>query len=77
VEALGHEQALDLALRGGDDYELCFTVSPENLSHLNDLESASGLRCTRVGRVTASGACQLLGKGSSRDGDETSYQHHW
>ena len=77
VEALGHEQALDLALRGGDDYELCFTVSPENLSHLNDLESTSGLRCTRVGRVTASGACQLLGKGSSRDRDETSYQHHW
>src|ERR1700744_4872717 len=31
VEAVGDERARELALTGGDDYELCFTVSPANV----------------------------------------------
>jgi len=34
VEAVGDERARELALTGGDDYELCFTVSPANVGKL-------------------------------------------
>jgi thiamine-monophosphate kinase len=34
VEAVGDERARELALTGGDDYELCFTVSPANVEKL-------------------------------------------
>lgn len=34
VEAVGDDRARELALTGGDDYELCFTVSPENVAKL-------------------------------------------
>ena len=34
VQAVGAERARELALTGGDDYELCFTVKPANLGKL-------------------------------------------
>ena len=34
VEAIGDERARELALTGGDDYELCFTVNPANVARL-------------------------------------------
>jgi thiamine-monophosphate kinase len=47
------DKALDFALTGGDDYELCFTVSPENeaplLKHLDTL----GLSCYWIGMIEA------------------------
>jgi thiamine-monophosphate kinase len=50
-ELLGADAALELALHGGEDYELCFsaragTVDPRRLSSLLD-----GLEMSRVGRV--------------------------
>ena len=45
------DNALDFALRGGDDYELCFTVSPKHETlFLRDLEQA-GLRCYFIGDI--------------------------
>ena len=34
VSAVGDQRARELALTGGDDYELCFTVSPSDLPRL-------------------------------------------
>lgn len=43
------EKALDLALQGGDDYELCFTVPLEKEPQLLDLLAKAGLRCYQIG----------------------------
>ncbi|MGQ3890544.1 thiamine-phosphate kinase [Legionella sp. CNM-4043-24] len=43
------EKALDFALSGGDDYELCFTSSPDNTPHLLADLAAMGLSCYPVG----------------------------
>lgn len=52
LEALDdREDALSLALSGGDDYELCFTASPEHATAIAALSRDLGLRCTRIGRV--------------------------
>lgn len=53
VERVGKVRALELALTGGDDYELCFTAGPDREGELQALSSAWRLDVTRIGRVTA------------------------
>ena len=43
--------ALDIALSGGDDYELCFTVPPENEAGLLQRLSKAGLICYPIGVI--------------------------
>lgn len=45
-ESVSYEQALELALSGGDDYELCFTI-PKKKSAMLDFD------CTCIGMITA------------------------
>jgi thiamine-monophosphate kinase len=46
-------------LTGGDDYELCFTASPENSAAINYLSTELGLALTKIGKITSSSA-QLI-----------------
>lgn len=59
--AFGSERAIELALTGGDDYELCFTVSPSRLKTVVDLERACGVRLTSIGVVTESAGLEVPG----------------
>jgi thiamine-monophosphate kinase len=53
-QALAADSSLmDLALAGGEDYELLFTVSPEREKDLAKIEGKAGLPLTRVGTVTS------------------------
>ncbi|HAU1191731.1 TPA: thiamine-phosphate kinase [Legionella pneumophila] len=45
------EQALDLALSGGDDYELCFTVSIQQLDSFNWELKKENLVCFPIGVI--------------------------
>jgi len=48
-----HRAALELALSGGDDYELLFTVSPRARGRLRGVQRLTGdLPITRIGTVT-------------------------
>ena len=52
VEALGSEEALDAALRGGEDYELLVVVPPGALDEVRGaFHDTFGLAVTKVGRV--------------------------
>jgi thiamine-monophosphate kinase len=53
--------ALELALHGGDEYELLFTVRPRNVRRLGD--SFEGLRLTRIGEITAEQTIVLENEG--------------
>lgn len=44
---------LDLALAGGDDYELCFTASAARREAVLDAARRSGTPVTRIGRIDA------------------------
>ena len=46
-------QAFRLALSGGDDYELCFTVAPERVEALMRCAVGWDCACTDIGRITA------------------------
>jgi thiamine-monophosphate kinase len=53
VESVGQAAALDLALHGGEDYELCFVTAPGALAAgwIGEADRAEGVALTRVGRV--------------------------
>jgi thiamine-monophosphate kinase len=53
--------ALELALHGGDEYELLFTVKPRDVRRLGD--SFEGLRLTRIGEITAEKKIVLKNEG--------------
>jgi thiamine-monophosphate kinase len=69
--AMPMEQAIATALTGGDDYELCFTVSPENIALLDTIP-----HLTCIGSITESFGLDLQFKnGNKYHGPSQGYQH--
>lgn len=52
AEVTGQAHALETALHGGEDYELCFAAPPGSVDP-GALSAAAGVALTRVGRVEA------------------------
>jgi len=62
--------ALDLALHGGDDYELLFTAAVRVPSKI------AGVRVTRIGQVTRSAGMRLIGAdGKARPLEARGWEH--
>lgn len=58
----GSGQALDLALAGGEDYELCFAAPEGAVEAVADaFREAFGVSLTRVGRVSEGSGSEVLG----------------
>ncbi|OOF69373.1 thiamine-phosphate kinase [Rodentibacter caecimuris] len=53
VDTFGQGQAECLALSGGEDYELCFTVSEQNQMKLEDTLESLGVPYCRIGQILA------------------------
>ncbi|MDG2951297.1 thiamine-phosphate kinase [Exercitatus varius] len=49
----GREQSERLALQGGEDYELCFTLSPDKKPLLEQYAQEFDVPVTRIGRIVA------------------------
>jgi thiamine-monophosphate kinase len=62
---LAGREALDLALRGGEDYELLFTAATDPRPIL--AEAAQGLRVTRIGEVFAGPPVPILIRNDGQD----------
>jgi len=65
VKELSGRRALDplmLALHGGEDFELLFTVKPENVTKLP--KRVDGVSLTRIGEITDAGRDVLISEGS-------------
>jgi len=66
IEVAGRARAAELALTGGDDYELCFTLPAELTDEAVDaLQAEAGIGITAIGVMTAEPAIRLR-----RDGRE-------
>ena len=50
LQALPNQQKWQYALAGGDDYELCFTISPQNYEKL--LQQQLNVKITMIGLIT-------------------------
>jgi thiamine-monophosphate kinase len=65
----GDERALQFALGGGDDYELCFTAHSRHEARIQAIGEKLGMPVTRIGSVAP--GSQLI---CSRDGQEVEYE---
>ena len=63
-------------LAGGDDYELCFTVSEIHRTKIDKISSDLGLPLTRVGVITKGALCMVLAAdGEIIDTQDSGYDH--
>lgn len=53
------ERHYAMALAGGDDYELCFCISPQNESRLEAMAVTDGVRLTRIGQIEGDAGIRL------------------
>lgn len=53
------DDAMRLALTGGDDYELCFTVSPPRERDLCAVAKACDIRLSRIGDIVSGGSLRI------------------
>lgn len=65
-----------LVLSGGEDYELCFTASPDNRAAIEKIGKISGIQVSVVGKVTCSGqVTAILPDGSVFQPASSGYTH--
>jgi len=70
------QQAIQWALTGGDDYELCFTVPAKKNAIVEAMISLGELNATEIGRIIEGNKIRCLGAdGEMLVFDEAGYQH--
>ena len=67
--------ALRLALHGGEEYELLFTVRPEDQLRIAELSTVSGVEITPVGEIVERGGLQLELEGALEPVQPAGYEH--
>ncbi|MCO7225737.1 thiamine-phosphate kinase [Pleionea sp. CnH1-48] len=70
-----HERALDCALTGGDDYELCFTVSEDNYRKVQSALESVGVACYAVGRISGKSGVRILKDGEPLELNKSGFDH--
>ena len=70
-----YEDAVDFALGGGDDYELCFTVSQSIDTELQALAKQNQLQVTRIGKVVSGNEIKCTKDGESFKFTDPGYRH--
>jgi thiamine-monophosphate kinase len=68
-------EAADLALTGGDDYELCFTAPDKHDAEIEDLAATAGESVTRIGRTCAEIGLRWTRDGRARSIPASSFRH--
>ncbi|XZG71255.1 thiamine-phosphate kinase [Chitinibacteraceae bacterium HSL-7] len=68
-------QALDFALAGGDEYELCFTASPAQRERILAIAAGLALPLTRVGQMEAGSGVRLERQGAPYCSPRHAFDH--
>jgi len=70
------EQAIDIALNSGDDYELCFTVPTAKKAELENIAKECGIKVTAIGVISDEpGLILQFADGKKYHGTIQGYQH--
>ena len=73
LKKLQQEKQWQYALAGGDDYELCFTISPQNYEKL--LQQQLDVDITKVGQITPQQSLTFVQNGVDHSLQFHGYQH--
>jgi thiamine-monophosphate kinase len=66
---------LNLAIHGGEEYELLFTSRPESHSRIAELSGEIGLPITLIGKITAERGLRLEREGTIKPLTPSGYEH--
>ena len=78
LELRTRKQLIPIALGGGDDYELCFCVSPENRGEIDRLGNELRLPLTIIGKIDSTPGIWLAGGSGVREEYRSGgHRHHW
>jgi len=72
---LEQDKAIELALSGGDDYELLFTVSEDNKVGMETALSNLGIETTCIGQINASNQITTVNKGKPLNLNIKGFEH--
>jgi thiamine-monophosphate kinase len=75
LELLGEMRARELALTGGDDYELCFAVPPQNIARLTAQLPPEEWRYKRIGLLRAEPGAVAVRDGTVMEFSHSGYEH--
>ena len=75
LQVLGEARARELALGGGDDYELCFAVPPQNITRLSAQLPPQEWRYTRIGLLRAEPGAVVVRDGTVMEFSHSGYEH--
>jgi thiamine-monophosphate kinase len=75
VEAVGDERARELALTGGDDYELCFAVNPANVARLRQELPPERWGYGLIGTLLETNGSSVLKDGNVMEFAHSGYDH--
>jgi thiamine-monophosphate kinase len=75
LSVLEEPRARELALTGGDDYELCFSVSPQNLRQLQAQLPPTEWDYARIGVLRAAPGAVVVQDGTVIEFSHSGYQH--
>jgi thiamine-monophosphate kinase len=75
VAAVGDERARELALTGGDDYELCFTVSPANVVKLRQEIPPERWGYSLIGTMRDASGAVVMDGGNVMEFSHSGYDH--
>ncbi len=75
VAAVGDARARELALTGGDDYELCFAVSPANVGRLRQDLPPERWGYSLIGTMREAAGAAVLRDGNVMEFSHSGYDH--
>ena len=75
LSVFGEKQAQSFALTAGDDYELCFTVNPDNREKLERTFVTANTRITQIGYITADKSLQVKNEDQLIEFENRGYDH--
>jgi len=76
LRGLDDKERWSLQLAGGDDYQLCFTVSPESASELAEISRSCGVELTIIGAINDRQGLEFkTGSGDLYQPGFAAYQH--
>jgi thiamine-monophosphate kinase len=75
LATVGEQRARELALTAGDDYELCFTVHPQNVARLHTELPPEKWRYTRIGVLRDAAGTVVVRDGTVMEFSHSGYEH--
>ena len=75
IEVMGDARARELALTGGDDYELCFAVPAHNVARLLAELPPERWGYTRIGVLRAAAGVEVVRDGTVMEFSHSGYEH--